>query len=271
MNKVRFTRLWPLAVTIIFAFILLFAFGNQNSAPNTLYALSQPSFVIETNTPTDNAAIQAIQDEAGISAYFEASSSINLNSVRSAFQTIEIDEQTYILGTVAVAGYPEVYYPHVYVHSDGWFMAYYFDDDPAAKIIDWNAYTASGDTIISTILENTLTNVAGTAGVGVTDIYFYDFRYPNATTMMIITERDNGGGNDTFTINIPPSFGVAERSWSVNLSTGIFRLNGNTITSSSGFYNGTLAANQLPANTTHTFVVGNSDNDVGGIALIYTE
>lgn len=279
MKNIRVRRPLLLAVTAVFVFVLLFVVsGRGDEGGNGRYALSAPHFVGVTSAAADNETIETIQSEAGISAYFQSTNPVTISSVRSVFRTIEIETNEYILGSVDLASYPEDYAPHVYVHSDGWFLAYYSNTDPVAKIIDLNAYTASSDTVISTKLENVLAIVAGAAGVGIPGITHYDFRYPNATTMMIILERDQGIGNDYFTINIPSSFGVAERSW--GLYTGGSNLNGSltlntTILHSGNSYSphhyGSISAAQMPPSTTHTITVGTDSTDVGGIALVYTE
>lgn len=269
MKHIQIQKLWPLGLAVMVAFAFLFVDGDNKASNGATYALVVPSFVGVANAAPANAATDIIQNEAGMSAYFQATTPVTISSVRPVFQTIELETSEYILGSVALAGYPEDHAPHVYVHVDGWFLAYYSNTDPVAKIIDWNAYTASGDTIISTKLENVLAIVAGSAGVGIPGITHYDFRFPNATNMMLIAERAQGGGNDYFTVNIPTSFGVAERSWSHYGThwSHYINLNGVDIGGGAGYYFGTLSAAQMPPATTHTVVVTN----LGGIALVYTE
>lgn len=274
MKHIQIHKLWPFGVAAIIAFAFLFVGGGNKASNDATYALVVPSFMGVAHAAPANAATEIIQNEAGMSAYFESTTPVTISSVRPVYQTIELETSEYILGSVALAGYPEDHAPHVYVHVDGWFLAYYSNTDPVAKIIDWNAYTASGDTIISTKLENVLAIVAGSAGVGIPGITHYDFRFPNATNMMLIAERDDGGGNDYFTVNIPTSFGVAERSWSLSIygCSGRILLNGTTLHSScTGYYFGSLSAAQMPPATTHTIVIGDDSSDVGGIALVYTE
>jgi len=277
MKTIRIRRPLLVAVTAVFVFVLLFVVGSRGDAGggNGRYALAAPPFVGVASAAADNQALDTIQNEAGISAYFQSTTPVTISSVRSVFRTIEIETADYILGSVDLANYPENHAPHVYVHKDGWFLAYYLNTDPVAKAIDLNSYTSSGDTVISTKLENVLAIVAGSAGVGIPSITHYDFRYPNATTMMIVTERDQGGGNDYFTLNIPSSFGVAERSWALNCpgsSVGSITLNGGTLYSGGcDHVFGAISAAQMPPSTTHTVVIDNDSNDVGGIALVYTE
>lgn len=273
MKNNRIQKLWPLGLVALVAFVFMFVGGSTQPSNGATYALAVPSFIDVAHAAPANAATEIIEDEAGMSAYFEATTPVTIASVRPVYQTIELETSEYILGSVALAGYPEDHAPHVYVHVDGWFLAYYSNGDPVAKIIDWNAYTASGDTIISTKLENVLAIVAGSAGVGIPGITHYDFRFPNATNMMLIAERDDGGGNDYFTVNIPTSFGVAERSWSLYVGYwGFISLNGTNLYSGDNQHNfGSVSAAQMPPATTHTIVIGDDTDNVGGIALVYTE
>lgn len=271
MNHIRIRKLMPLVLATIFVLALFFSIGGNRSNPGSKYALSAPTFVGVAQADTDNAATDLIQNEAGISAYFHSSTPVTISSVRSIFETIELETTDYILGTVALANYPENHAPHVYVHIDGWFLAYYINSDPVAKIIDWNAYTASGDTIISTKLESVLTIMAGAAGVGLGDITHYDFRFPNATTMMLIVERDQGANNNYFTVNIPTSFGVSERSWSYDEGNCVGQIGLNNTTLGGGCdVSGAISAAQMPPATTHTIWLARG-GALGGIALVYTE
>lgn len=136
----------------------------------------------------------------------KSSFSINLTSVRSTFTTIELETSDYILGSIDMPDYPGIYDPHIYVHKDGWILAYYLRPDPVSKIIDSRAWT-----IGSTLLFEAISIIASNSGVPVSDVNYYDFRYPNATHMMFIAENDSDG--DSFNIQIPSSYGYYERSW----------------------------------------------------------
>lgn len=54
---------------------------------------------------------------------------------------------------MAVPDYPESEDVHVYVHRDGWFLAYYLVADPAGKIVNWRLYHNTGRNNLSTKLE----------------------------------------------------------------------------------------------------------------------
>lgn len=252
--------------------VLLLAFGlvGRPGTPakgNNVFALQAPPFVGVALANTDSIT-STIEDEAGISAYFQASTSINLSSVRSVFRTIEAETADYIIGSVPVANYPESEDVHVYVHKDGWILAYYLAADPVGKIFDWKSY--NGGTSISTKLEKTITVIADEVGISFMGATYYDFRYPNANRMMLIAEALDSGGNE-FTVKLPSSFVYYERSWGLynTEANGGWVLDGRQIASlgwncwctSQGF----LAANDLSLDTTHTISV----DDCGGLALVY--
>ena len=108
----------------------------------------------------DQSAVDAIADEAGIAAYFNAGSPINLTNARTVFRTIEAETATYIIGSVGVTDYDENHDVHVYVDSSGWIMAYYDDSVPTGKVFDWRLY--DGGTAIPTTLDTVLGVVAST-------------------------------------------------------------------------------------------------------------
>ena len=92
-------------------------------------------------------------DEAGISAYVKAKTSVpNLNAVKPALATIERETDTYIIGTVALSYHTEEQYPHVYVSTDGWVVAYYPNDRSSGWLLPWYSY--SGGPISTTTLKD---------------------------------------------------------------------------------------------------------------------
>jgi hypothetical protein len=190
-----------------------------------------------------------------------------LSDVTGLFRTIETQTSQYIIGSIAVQNYLETQDVHVYVHVDGWVLAYYLKTDPTGKIFDWYSYT--GGTTIPTKLEKTLLAVGSAIGAPSPTITFYHFQYPNATNMMLIAE-DYQNGND-FTVQLPSSFAYYERSWSLHgkySNDNHFNLDGQTIKSYAYcdcVDAGTLTASQLSPDTTHTIAV----DDDGGLALIY--
>ena len=109
------------------------------------------------------------QNEAGISAYFKSATPVNLADVRSVYRVIEVETADYIIGSVPVPDWWESYDVHLYVHRDGWFLAYYLNADPVGKIIDWKRYNGSS---LPTKLETVLTLATSSAGMVVSEVVF---------------------------------------------------------------------------------------------------
>ena len=151
-------------------------------------------------------------------------------------------------------------------------VAYYLAADPVGKIFDWHAYDG---TTIPTKLENTVAVVAGEAGVAYSSCTYYDFRYPNATKMMLIAEALPTSGSDSFEVNLPGTFGFYERSWVLhNIGWYVdFHLDGEGIASVNyGTSQGTLTAAQLLPDVTHTItIISAGGGGHGGLALVYRE
>ena len=261
----------PMFVVLSLLLILaILSLAPQSTAPvsgGNAIALKAPSFLrIASAQEAPQAAPTGFpQDEAGISAYFKSASPITLADVRSMYRVIEAQTADYIIGSVPVPGYVEKYDVHLYIHRDGWFLAYYLSADPASKLFDWNKYMR---TAIPTRLENVLAIAANTAGIAFPGSTYYDFRYPNATHLMMIAE-DTPDGNQ-FEIKLPGSYSYYERSWSTAYTGGYcetwFVLDGTNIGHNGTAY-GTLTAAQLLPETTHTVQI--SCNGYGGLVLVY--
>ena len=158
-----------------------------------------------------SAAVDFPADEAGISAYVKASSSIDLNDTKSAFASIERETSDYIIGTVEMWGHTEQKRPHVYVSNDGWIVAYYPNDRSSGWIMPWGDY--AGGPLISTTLSQSVGIVANAVGGTTNGLKYYDFRYPEATKMMIIIESIYSGTN-FFKVTIPTTFSTYAVDWS---------------------------------------------------------
>jgi hypothetical protein len=235
--------------------------GNQPGEFN----LVKPEFVTEAYAANSPIGMY-LDEEAGISAYYNSGFTINLSSVRSAYRTIETETADYIIGSVAVPNHVEHFDPHVYVHKDGWIMAYYLRPDPISKIID-----VRGKTISSTLLKTVVGNVASNAGVPFTDVTYYDFRYPNATKMVLVAE-DADVGDNNFIISVPSSYGYYERGWATyKYGTSSFTLDGvnnpNQVYRANWQGYGTITASQLLPNVDHNVVVAG----YGVLIIVYRE
>lgn len=254
-------RLAAFLLTLSFLIVIGFLLNHKNKSSNSglTIALQPPAAYAEG--PAPNTALADIADEAGISAWYEAPTSIDLDLARNAFRTIELETSEYIIGSIDTPNLPEHFDVHGYVHIDGWLMTYYLNDEPVSKIID----TAT-PTINSTLLDSGLAILAGSAGVGLGVSNYYDFRYPNATNILFVAED-----GDDFSITLPGDYGYFERGHALRGFDHVYehwRLNG--VDQGFTYWDGTrgygtLSASQLPPNTEHNIDV----DDWGVLIIVY--
>jgi hypothetical protein len=158
-----------------------------------------------------SAAMDFPADEAGISAYVKAKTSIpNLDVVKPCFATIERETDDYIIGTVYLPWHSEEQYPHVYVSTDGWVVAYYPNDRPSSWLLPWYYFSVP---LSTTTLNETVKIVCSEINGTTTGLKYYDFRCPDATNMMLIVESIYSGSN-WFNVTIPSTFTICRIDWS---------------------------------------------------------
>jgi len=276
MNTQSFRKFLFIGAVIVV--VLLVTFGlvykpGTSASSNPAIHLQRPPFVGIANAgvglPSPAGIGEQLDAEAGISAYYKSPDAITLSQVRGQFRTIETETADYIIGSVPVPNYIENFDAHVYVHKAGWILAYYLRSDPTSKILD-----AKARTINTTKLKTVVAAIAGAAGAPFTDVTYYDFRYPNATNMMLVAE-DGDNGND-FMIQLPSSYGYFDRGWALLYggSAGWFGVDGiNKAPQAwcvSNVCYGTLTASELLPDVTHT-IVANSDyiSSYGVLVLTY--
>jgi hypothetical protein len=260
-----------LFVISIAAVFLLTFFLAAKSQPATqagnILELQAPAFVTQARAQENPDAFDIgamLDQEAGISAYYKTSGAIALNQVRSLFRTIELETAEYIIGSIPIPNYPENFDVHTYVNVNGWILSYYIKTDPAAKIVDLKA-----NTLTPTLPQYVVGLVAGAAGYSVSNVTYYDFRFPSATNMMLIYE-DSDNGRD-FTVQLPSSYIYYERTYSLS-GNGSMYLDGAALAKlyNANYYAyGTISASQLLLDTDHKFEVCNLYDCVGVVALIY--
>jgi len=263
MNKKRVARvLFISSVAVILMFMLGIRQAELSSLEG-LFPLIVPPFIVSAQGTTSSIGAK-LDAEAGISAWYKAPGGINLGQVRSAFRTIETENAQYIIGSVDVPEYAEHFDAHVYVHKDGWILAYYGKEAPVSKLVDVKA-----STIDTTILETVVSLVASAGGAPFGDVTYYDFRCPNATNMLLVAE-DTSDGN-TFSIQLPSSYGYFERSWAIR--SYCFYVDDtcspNKVYDATTAY-GYLTASQLLPGTTHTITIqGTTYYNYGVLVIVY--
>jgi len=254
-------RFWLMGVVALVVVLAMAFTGGNPAGPEQTLALQPPAFVeaaSEESSRTPEEIAVMLSDEAGISAYFQDTAGISLDSVRGVFHTIEIETADYIVGSVPVPTYLESEDTHVYVNEDGWVLAYYLNNDPISKMIDTRTYRNTGS-LDTTKLKNVLSVVAAASGSPFSEVFYYDFRYPNATNMMLIGER-LGDGDGSFTINMPSAYGYYERGLSAICDTDdsscsarvTVKIDGQTLVSDCWYCYDSIPASQFMPDTTHT-------------------
>lgn len=205
----------PLALLVLLALSMAHNFvvaGPSANNQDDVFALQAPSFVNTAHA----ASINGLND-VGIAAYIDTGETIDLADVRGTYEVIEDETATYIIGSVAVPEYgdqqDEAFHTHVYVSVDGWLLAYYMDSDPASKIVDWKDYVNSSGGSMPTLFEKVLAKVASDAGVAYDPPTYYDFRFPNATHMMLIGDFTEPNNYDQFSVELPSANTYYETSW----------------------------------------------------------
>ena len=205
---------------LIGALVLIWRFYplTQASAGPTSLALKAPPFVSVAKA-ADAAGANFLEDEAGISAYTNAGQAIDLNLVKTFFRGIERSTADYIIGSVPAPGFvgvadsEEQVDAHVYIHRDGWIVVYYLKDAPVTKMITWPKYDP--DKLTRNNLSDIIKQIFASFGITSSAISYYDFRHPDANSLMLITDLETQGSvADTFTFQVPSSVIIFERSWS---------------------------------------------------------
>jgi hypothetical protein len=247
------------SIIVLSGLMLIWVFYSQTDRSNGNYELISPAFVdVKAQGGT---AGDILNSEAGISAYFQSQGNVKLEGAKSVFRTIEVETDSYIIGSVPLDGYEEYDDPHIFVSVDGWFVAYYLVSDPVSKILNIRHYD-SENRIITTKLELALRTVAAAAEVAFSSPSFYHFQYPQANSLMVIY-------GEWFTLELPSSFEYYERSWSHSREYMQIDDNGlNGVCSSFSACYGEIEPSQLLTDAEHQVKFSIYD---GFIALVYRQ
>ena len=211
-------------IAVILSGTALFSLMDDSGADGYnggIIPLKLPSFIsmVGANTVDDRNGTSFLQEEAGISAYVNIGRKIDLGQAKNAFKSLETPVGgTYLIGEIGLTGLPEWANanPHVYVHEDGWILAYYSKNQPASKIMYWFGYT--GGVITTNNLEEAIKKVCLAIPFDFStikdNIGYYDFKYPDATSLMLIVDRTGThDASDYFLITIPTECIRDEYSW----------------------------------------------------------
>jgi len=209
-------------------------------------------------------------------------SEIDLTKTTRFFRNISKQTEDYIVGSVIPPGYEEISEfkegmdIQVYIHKEGWIVAYLLAYQPASMIFDWSAYKSSGST-----LEKSVKGIA--RGMGFSgDTQYYDFRDQTATNLMLIADMEQSN-RDNFTLEIPLTVAVSEASWShagYNVFNSKFMINDDEVSGIKcnncwGLHTAQIELAPQVVHNMHmdhdNYIGGGNGTSYGGIALIYRE
>ena len=252
-------------------------------------ALQPPAFLKSAYAADSTQAdFSFLLDEAGVTAYTKLDEPLDLASLTSNFKTIGRQTDQFISGIVIAPGYEKL--PEfgenaeiqVFLHQDGWIVAYLTRYQTAAALFDWVSYDEKR-LKNNTLIENVVRKLTLDAGASDANVAYYDFRNPEATNLMLVADPANDKiRNNTFTINIPRQLIVYERSWSsafLDYRSDIrpCNLNNEPLATYTGravqmLLSGELTKAQLPPDTNHTlYTDGASLRSYCGLAILYRE
>ncbi|RLC72820.1 MAG: hypothetical protein DRI26_02180 [Chloroflexi bacterium] len=184
---------------------------NPLSRMGQAITLAQPAFA-------QTVGESFLEQEAGISCYVDVGQPIDLAKAKPLYKVLEDETDSYLIGTVELSGYEEEWWPHVWIHKDGWIVVYYLKEEPTSRLMDWAAYERAGSGEISTTtLREVLLSVASNLKLDLTriqeDMRYYHWQYPKARKLLVVLDTTNAG-SDTFKYTIPGSLKLYEASGS---------------------------------------------------------
>jgi hypothetical protein len=148
-----------------------------------------------------------LDQEAGIAAYVQVPSPVNLESVKGAFKTIEQEISDFVVGTVEITNAPLA--PHTFVSSNGWVVAYFLRDESVGNAWPYGHGFKPPDAV----LERALAQISPTVGGAQVPVSYFDFEYPGANKISVIHAP---GTYDMFEVQIPNGFQVFEAAEAYN-------------------------------------------------------
>jgi hypothetical protein len=186
---------------------------SKTDGRNGAISLESPLFISVAEASQGAEAFPA--DKAGISAYVKLPT-IDIDKVRTIFTQVEDVGENYIIGIVQIPNLGENTEAHLYADTDGWLVAYFTKEEPAAKIMKWPEnydYRSPITKITTTTLQEALRSAGQAAGVGIPPgIKYYDFRFPDANAMTLFV-KSTGYGPLITQMKIPAEWTLYEASY----------------------------------------------------------
>ena len=191
--------------------------GIDESGGEGVISLVPPPFIGVAGASEVNGGSAFPEDEAGIAAYINTSQTISIEKIKTIFSSVVEVGDNYIIGITPISDYGGNIGVHVYADTDGWIVAYFEMDEPAAKVMQWEttSYNTPKFGAISTTLVDALIKAGEAAKVGINKnkIKYYDFEFPNANGMMIFVRTRATNGKSLHQVEIPADYMLFEASY----------------------------------------------------------
>lgn len=179
----------------------------------TFKILSLFALVCIISAIAGSAEASFLDDTAGISASAQLSI-VDLAMAENAFKSIENRDQVSIVGLVGLDGYDESHDVHVYVTSTGHLTAYYLNDEPASKVVDWVGHNGDVMTLKGSKLEDAMTKICEAVGQKLPRVTYFDFRYPAAQTIKLLVDKQTDVAHKKLKYTAPSTDTIFDASWS---------------------------------------------------------
>jgi hypothetical protein len=182
-------RLRNFAISILFIAVILmiglYSTTNRSKTDrgNDAISLEAPPFISVAEASQGAEAFPT--DKAGISASVKLTT-LNIDKVRTIFSKVVDIGDNYIIGIVPIPNLGGNTEAHLYADTDGWLVAYFTKEEPAAKIMKWPENYSTITRVTTTTLQEALRTAGQSAGVGIREVKYYDFRFPDANTVTLL-------------------------------------------------------------------------------------
>ncbi len=265
------------SVVLLLGVVVLLAFSGEltwDRADKGGLPLQPPSFAVLTAQAQEK-GVNFLQQEAGIAAYVKVGQAIDITKAKGAFKTTETASDEYVIGEIALPDLPDEAHPHVYVDKEGWIVAYYSNNEPASKIMQWIGY--GGGPISRTTLEDAIRKVYDAIQLPYPQVVkYYNFKYPSASRMMLAAKINNlDDATVAFYVTLPRGVDLYEASWSLYNSGrdfGRLAIDEEWITPNvNGFLYGDFSS-RIKVQYRHAIKIFNSQNYTRGftsVALVF--
>lgn len=181
--------------------------------------LAAPAFFTSVNAaPVQEDDFSVVLEEAGVTAYTKLDQELDLDYLAARLKSVQQKSSRYVAGIMPAPGYEDLSEleesgeVQVFLHQDGWIVVYLSRWQPASALLDWVNYDEKR--LDGTLIESAVRSLVDDIGVTDYTVSYFDFRNPDATSLILAADRADGTTlSDSFQVTIPRGLKVYEASW----------------------------------------------------------